>query len=112
MTNTGAATPPTMPTWDDLIYFSADANLDLKADRYLGMVKHQTWLGAGASYTVTTQVQVPPDLSGPYYLFVISDPPTDSPIGTVFEGGGANQLTTACTSLRRSSSTHRRPLSS
>ena len=32
VTNMGAATPPTMPTWDDLIYFSADANLDLKAD--------------------------------------------------------------------------------
>ena len=51
VTNCGAATPPTMPNWNDLIYFSADANLDLKADRYLGMVKHQNGLGAGASYT-------------------------------------------------------------
>ncbi len=92
VTNTGAATPPTQPTWDDLIYFSADDQLDLKADRYLGMVTHQNGLGAGASYTVTTPVQVPSDLIGPYYLFVISNPPIDSPIGKVFEGGGANQF--------------------
>ena len=52
---------------------------------------HQDGLAAGASYTVTTQVQVPTNLSGPYYLFVITDPPTDSPIGKVFEGGGANE---------------------
>ena len=31
------------------------------------------------------------DLSGPYYLFVITDPPTDSAIGQVFEGGMANE---------------------
>ena len=92
VTNTGAATPPTEPTWNDLIYFSADTNLDLKADVYLGMVTHQNGLGAGASYTVMTQVQVPMNLSGPYYLFVITNPPVDSPIGTVFEGGGSNQV--------------------
>lgn len=46
VTNMGAATPFTMPVWDDLIYFSADTNLDLKADRYLGMVKHQGGLGS------------------------------------------------------------------
>ncbi len=92
VTNTGAATPPTMPMWDDLIYFSADTNLDLKADTYLGMVEHMHGLGAGASYTITTQVQVPVNLSGPYYLFVITNPPVDSPIGMVFEGGGANQV--------------------
>ena len=55
------------------------------------MVAHQDGLAGGASYTVTTPVQVPADLSGPYYLFVITDPPTDSPIGQVFEGGGANE---------------------
>ena len=39
MTNAGAAhAADHEPTWDDLIYFSADTNLDLKADRYLGMV--------------------------------------------------------------------------
>ena len=34
VTNEGAATPPTMPKWTDLIYFSRDASLDLKADTY------------------------------------------------------------------------------
>ena len=34
---------------------------------------------------------MPSDLIGPYYLFVITDPPTDSAIGKVFEGGGANE---------------------
>ncbi len=92
VTNTGAGTPPTQPEWNDLIYLSADTNLDLKADVYLGMVEHQNGLGSGDSYTVTTAVQVPSNLSGPYYLFVISNPPVDSPIGQVFEGGGANQV--------------------
>ena len=41
---------------------------------------------------MTTPVQVPTNLSGPYYLFVIANPPVDSPIGTVFEGGGADQF--------------------
>ena len=34
---------------------------------------------------------MPTNLGGPYYLFVITDPPTDSPIGKVFEGGGADE---------------------
>ncbi len=91
VTNEGAATPPTEPTWDDLIYFSRDTNLDLKADTYLGMFTHEDGLGANGTYTETVQVQVPSYLSGPYYLFVITDPPVDSPIGKVFEGGGANE---------------------
>ena len=92
VTNLGAGTPPTMPTWDDLIYFSADTNLDLKADRYLGMVDAPGRPGRPAPATRSRrQVQVPADLSGPYYLFVITDPPTDSAIGKVFEGGGANE---------------------
>ena len=37
VTNHGAGTPPTEPNWNDLIYFSADTNLDLAADVYLGM---------------------------------------------------------------------------
>ena len=35
---------------------------------------------------------MPTDLSGPYYLIAITNPPVDSPIGTVFEGGGADQF--------------------
>ena len=96
VSNRGASTPPTEASWNDLIYFSRDTNLDLKADRYLSPLDsdvtiHGNGLGAGASYTVTAQVQVPIDLSGPYYLFVITDPPTDDAIGQVFEGGGANE---------------------
>ncbi len=91
VSNVGAGTPPTMPTWDDLIYLSADTHLDLVADRYLGEVKHMGGLSGGASYTVTDAVQVPTDLTGPYYLFVITDPPSQSAIGQVFEGGGANE---------------------
>ena len=91
VSNLGAATPPTEPTWDDLIYLSPDTNLDLKADVYLGSVEHDGGLGANGSYTVTTPVEIPVNLSGPYYLFVITDPPLDSAIGMVFEGGGANE---------------------
>ena len=90
VTNEGASTPPDEPTWNDLIYFSLGTTLDLEADPYLGMSEHQGGLAAGASYTVTVPVQVPSNLSGPYYLFVITNPPVDSPIGSVFEGANQN----------------------
>jgi hypothetical protein len=86
VTNRGGAVPPTTPEWFDLVYFSRDPVLDVMADRYLGFVRRTGVLGAGESYTVTTTVRVPADLIGPYYLFVVTDPAIDTPIGKVFEG--------------------------
>ena len=45
--NLGLLTPYTHPAGDDLIYFSRDRSLDLRADRYLGMIRHETGLAAG-----------------------------------------------------------------
>ncbi|MCU0870895.1 MAG: putative Ig domain-containing protein, partial [Pirellulaceae bacterium] len=85
VTNAGGATPPGEGAWDELIYLSRDPLLDLAADRYVGLVPHSGGLAAGAAQPVATQVPVPTDLLGSYYVFVIADPPRKSPLGRVFE---------------------------
>ena len=85
VTNLGGDIPPTQTEWDDLIYFSRDTNLDLTTDRFLGSVPHQGGLNAGEDYTVTRTLTAPVDLSGPYYVFVITDPVRNNLIGNVFE---------------------------
>src|SRR5262249_51364 len=86
VTNAGGPTVSGQEDWNDLIYLSRDRNLDLKADRYLGFIEHKGHLAAGQSYSVDTTVDLPLDLLGPYYGFVITDPPPDKPQGKVFEG--------------------------
>ena len=60
VTNAGAATPTTETTWNDLIYFSVDDRLDLKADRYLGMVPHQNGLGGAPATPSRPRSPCPP----------------------------------------------------
>ena len=43
-------------------------------------------LTAGDSYEVTKTLNLPSNLTGPFYVFVITDPPQISPQGLVFEG--------------------------
>ncbi|MGE3817844.1 MAG: putative Ig domain-containing protein, partial [Isosphaeraceae bacterium] len=78
-------TPATQAAWDDLIYLSRDPFLDLRSDRYLGSVNHKGGLAAGRGYTVSQQLRAPRDLTGSYYVFVITDPPHYGPRGVVFE---------------------------
>jgi YD repeat-containing protein len=88
VTNSGpGGTPDRQGQWTDFIYLSRDAFLDLQSDRYLGSFERSGGLAAGASYTVNKSFQAPVDLSGPYYVFAITDP-TDrnNPTGKVFEG--------------------------
>jgi len=54
VSNLGGAIPETQQAWDDLIYLSRDEFLDLRADRYLGLVRHTDGLGSGQSYTIET----------------------------------------------------------
>ncbi len=90
VTNAGGDTVVGQEKWQDLIYLSRDTNLDLKADRYLGTVEREDPLGAGQSYTVTTTVDLPPDMVGPYYVFVVTDAPLKSAQGMVYESNERN----------------------
>jgi hypothetical protein len=92
VTNSGGDTPDRQSTWSDAIYLSRDQLLD-DADVYFTSEEHKGGLKAGASYTNTVTLQAPRGMTGPWYVFVISNPPTgNSPIGSVYEGGGANQI--------------------
>ena len=91
VTNMGGPTASTQRDWDDLVYLSRDPFLDLHADRYLkperfDRNKPSRGLDAHGSYRGTVSVRIPPDLEGPYYLFVVTDPVLSGDIGKVFEG--------------------------
>ncbi len=90
VTNAGGDTVAGQEKWNDLIYLSRDKNLDLKADRYLGMVERTDPLGAGESYTIDTTVDLPPDMVGPYYVFVVTDAPLKAAQGMVYESNERN----------------------
>lgn len=72
VTNFGATATPNF-SWDDAIYLSADQQLDLGTDLYLGKVTHQGVLDIGASYDGSATFTLANGLSGNYYAFVVSD---------------------------------------
>ena len=78
-----------------------------------GWSTHQNGLGAGASYTVTTQVQVPTEPERSVLPLRDHRPAHRQPHRQgVRRGRRRTRTTTACTSPRRWSSTRRRPRSS
>ncbi|MBD2200392.1 MULTISPECIES: CARDB domain-containing protein [Calothrix] len=93
--NSTGNTPTKQSSWRDLIYLSRDQFLDLRSDRYLDYVEHTSGLAAGASYTINKTLKLPTDLTGSFYIFVITDPPQDSAIGRVFEGENEGNNATA-----------------
>ena len=75
VTNVGAgAVPDLQSTWQDYIYLSLDQFLDVRSDPFLGSVQHVGALQPNGSYTVTRTYTVPHGLTGPYYMFVLTDP--------------------------------------
>ncbi|MCA9191785.1 MAG: hypothetical protein KDB03_08485 [Planctomycetales bacterium] len=58
--------------WTDSIYLSTDLSLD-SYDIFLGKVERREPLAAGASYVVTTQVRMPDNIGGKFYLTVATD---------------------------------------
>nr|NIP85463.1 APHP domain-containing protein [Planctomycetales bacterium] len=89
-------TPLRQPAWDDLFYLSRDEFLDLSADRFLGFQRHEGGLAAGDSYQVMRTLNLPPDLTGPFTVFVVTDPVRgrDGTRGEVFEGQHENNNAT------------------
>ncbi|HND23400.1 MAG TPA: putative Ig domain-containing protein, partial [Rhodocyclaceae bacterium] len=83
----GADTPPEQAEWEDYIYLSRDPLLDLDSDRYMTTVRHVGGLAKGASYTVNQTLRAPLDVTGAWYVFVVTDPARGSGRGKVFEGG-------------------------
>ena len=94
VTNTGAGnTPDTQSTWYDYIYLSRDQFLN-GADIYAGNVRHTGGLQAGDGYTNNISFQTPANLTGPWYVFVITDPPNPGQTrGNVFETNEGNNAT-------------------
>jgi WD40 repeat protein/subtilase family serine protease len=62
----------TYRAWGDVVILSRDLLLD-PTDPVVGSYRHTTPLGAGESRTVRFTIQVPAHLTGPYYVFVVSD---------------------------------------
>lgn len=59
--------------WYDNVYLSTDQIFDPLADISLGNVRHSTSLAVGASYSASLTANVPVGLSGPFYVFVVTD---------------------------------------
>ncbi|WP_346658742.1 Ig-like domain-containing protein [Bradyrhizobium sp. 143] len=76
--NLGGATLPTQGNWTDAVYLSRDPHLDILSDRYIGSLSHAGGLPANGSYTINGSLRAPGDLTGAYYLFVVSDPMSGS----------------------------------
>ncbi len=75
VTNVGAGpVPPLQSLWTDIVYLSLDQFLDVRSDLYLGQVDHSGVLQPNGSYTVTRTFNLPHGITGPYYVFVLTDP--------------------------------------
>ena len=74
-------------SWTDAVYLSADTTLETSgsgADTLLGTFTHTGNLAPVQSYTDTESVRLPYGISGPYYVFVLTDSGNN-----VFEGSNA-----------------------
>ncbi|HCO96831.1 MAG TPA: hypothetical protein DIU00_23310, partial [Phycisphaerales bacterium] len=90
VTNAGSGdTPALQSSWTDRIYLSRDELLDMKSDIFLEQKYHSGVLTAGADYQAAVgDLEVPIHLTGPFYVFVITDPIwlIYRPRADVFEG--------------------------
>ncbi|MCM0593810.1 MAG: CARDB domain-containing protein [Gloeotrichia echinulata DEX184] len=59
-------------SWYDAVYLSRDQVFDRSTDIYLG-IRYQSNLAAGESYTATQSFSIPRGLSGPFYVFAVTD---------------------------------------
>lgn len=73
--NEGAG-PGHTSDWSDAVYLSEDTVLARETDTRVRLSYHAGFLEPGSYYTVSTSVSVPPNLSGPYTVFVYTDADT------------------------------------
>ena len=59
-------------SWYDAVYLSRDQVFDRSSDIYLG-ARYESNLAAGETYTATQSFTIPRGLSGPFYVFTITD---------------------------------------
>ena len=73
--NDGTAPTPNGTTWQDRVWLSVENRVAVGENNpiFLGAYDNVSALGVGESYTQTKTFNVPIDISGEYYLFVISD---------------------------------------
>jgi len=60
-------------SWNDHIWISPDIEVRVAEDPIFAQVQNVSYLGAGQSYTNTTQIIVPQNYMGTYYIFVVTD---------------------------------------
>lgn len=69
----GSTTGGGYSTWKDYIYISPDIEVRIGEDLCLGEFQNISYLNGGQSYTNSVQVNLPNNIVGPYYIFVIAD---------------------------------------
>jgi hypothetical protein len=60
-------------SWHDVFYLSRDRVFDRSSDTYLGSSFHYGKLAAGAETSKTASFNIPRGLSGPFYVFAVTD---------------------------------------
>ncbi|MCC7204900.1 MAG: Ig-like domain-containing protein, partial [Phycisphaeraceae bacterium] len=92
--------PDRQNKWTDMVYLSRDQYLDIYSDHLVsqsGLV-HKGILAVGDGYDVTAEFRLPRGITGPYYVFVVTDVPDAlHPRGYVYEG--ANEANNTAASL-------------
>lgn len=73
--NDGTAPTPNGTTWQDRVWLSVENRVAVGENSpiFLGAFNNVSALGIGESYTQTKTFNIPIDISGEYYLFIISD---------------------------------------
>lgn len=64
---------PTEGPWNDFIWLSPDIEVRVGEDIILGQFQNVSFLSPGQSYTNTVQVNIPNNIVGTYYIFVVTD---------------------------------------
>ncbi|HOY30774.1 MAG TPA: CARDB domain-containing protein [Bacteroidales bacterium] len=105
--NDGEGTTPAGNVWMDRVWLSPDIDVRIgeQEDILLGQFPNVSFLGSGENYLQSKQIQIPPNLIGTYFLFVVTDaldaclmswPPSGPPVpynpppyNTAYSHGGS-----------------------
>lgn len=71
--NSGAGKTVAKEYWFDKIYISSDSTLEYGIDSYITGVANKTSLDSGQSYISSATVRLPEGVSGPHYIFIVSN---------------------------------------